>query len=58
MESSALNQRPDDPADALEWRKRDTFSVDDPLHTLHILDVDAAKKKGGGGGEEEASHAV
>ena len=44
VESSALNQRPDQPPDLDEWR-HGSFKVEDTLHTMHILNCDPSSPK-------------
>lgn len=46
FDSSALNQRPDAPKDLEEWR-HGSFAPDDPMHSMHILDVESPKSPGG-----------
>jgi hypothetical protein len=44
VESSALNQRPDQKADLEEWRKG-SYKPEDTLHTMHILHCEPGSPK-------------
>ena len=46
LESSVLNQRPDQPKDLEEWR-HGSFAPDDPMHSMHILDAESPRSPGG-----------